>query len=177
MSTASFGWEINAINGNGANMIIPVAKPIVLTSIQASISMMFMSSAQGASEVYACAWAFPEKPVFDNTGGHAFFNLTKPLSPDFGPMTFYDPNGIKPHGDGGSHVQDALFAAILKSYAPASTCQNIQVPHKIPIAAGSFLVFHLDHWGVPVDIECDGTFTYEATQAVAQEPQPSTAGS
>jgi hypothetical protein len=158
MSTGNFGWEINSINGNGANMMIPVERDITLTGIQASLSMMFMAPTAGASEIYAAAWVFPQMPVFDNAGGHAFFNLNG--GTDFGAPSFYNPNKLNAHGGGGSCTQDSLFAAILKTYAPASTAQNIVMPHSIHIAAGSFLVFHLDHWGVPCDVEMDGIFTY-----------------
>jgi hypothetical protein len=160
MSTGTFGWEINKIDGRGANMVVPIVKPIILTGIQVSIAMMFLAPTQGASEVYAAGFVFPEQPIFDDTGGHDFFHLD--YKGDFGPMQFHDPNGINPHGDCGSYKQDGLFIAILKTYAPASAQQNIQVPHNISVKAGSFLVFHMDHWGVPCDIECDGTFTYES---------------
>ena len=159
MNTASFGWEINSINGKGANMLIPVKKAITLTSFQASISMMSLSPSAGASEVFVAAFVFPKPPVFDNTDGHAFMKLE--ATPDIGPASWYDPNGIKPHGDASSHKQDCIFTGILKTYAPASTCQNFQVPHELPIAAGSTIVLHMDHWGVTCDVEMDGSITYE----------------
>ena len=161
MPNGSFGWEINRISENGGNMLVPVVKPMTLTGMQVSLAMMFLAPTQGASEIYASGFAFPILPQFDNTAGHAFFHLDS--RGDFGKMLFNDPNGINPHGDCGSYEQDALFIAILKTYAPQSAQQNITVPLDIPIKAGSFLVFHLDHWGVPCDIECDGTFSYELT--------------
>jgi hypothetical protein len=159
MPTGTFGWEINKISGNGANMIVPIKCPMIITGIQVSISMMFLGGPPGASEIYAGAWVFPEEPQFDDTGGHDFFKLE--YSGDFGAMRFHDPNGIQPHGDCGSYKQDGLFIAILKTYAPQSTSQNIWMPHEIDVKAGGFLVFHLDHWGIPCDVECDGVFTYE----------------
>jgi hypothetical protein len=162
---ASFGWEIRNLNGNGANTYFRVSRNMVINTVNIDLAFMITSTpaAAGFAEVLGQASVSRNiTPTFDNSGGHAYLN-TAPSS-DFGAVVSDNPNGL---GINGSSIlaQDLFYSVILKSWAPmdgtaSAASRQVFAKLSLTVNAGDYLVFHMDHAGVPGDAEMQVVLGY-----------------
>jgi hypothetical protein len=160
----SFGLEMSNLNNNGADAYFPVSKQMVLNTFNIDVAFMLVSlpSNPGFAEVLCQARVSRGAiPVFE-PGNPAY--LPMPASPDFGPVTWYNPNGVPINGNlilG----QDLFYSVILKSWVPANgtssaAARQVLGQPSLLLNAGDYLVFHMDHAGVAVDSEMQVVLGY-----------------
>jgi hypothetical protein len=166
-ATVSFGWEVS-LKGNGANIYFRVAKDMILNTVNIDVAFMILSLSEtrGFAEVLCQASVSRGVvPTFDNDGGHAYTDT--PPSPDFDTATIYNPNRVE-LGANTSFGQDMFYSVIMKSWVPhdgsgsAQSRQAFMQP-ALPLNAGDYLVFHMDHAGVKVDAEMQVVLGYTLT--------------
>ncbi|MFZ3329209.1 MAG: hypothetical protein WA197_01155 [Candidatus Acidiferrales bacterium] len=166
-ATASFGWEVS-LKGNGANIYFRVAKDMILNTVNIDVAFMILSLSETRDFAEVLCQACVSRgvvPSFDNNGGHAY---TEPASsPDFDSATIYNPNRLE-LGANTLFGQDVFFSVILKGGVPhdgsgsAQSRQALMQP-ALPLKAGDYLVFHMDHAGVKVDAEMQVVLGYTLT--------------
>ena len=164
-AAGSFGWEVSNFSGNGADAYFRVASKMTLdtASIDVAFSIVSLPSAPGLAEVLCQAAASRASvPRFDNSQGHAY--LGQPASTDFGAVNIYNPNGLAINQNSAVE-QDLFFSVILKSWIPSdgggsAASRNVFVQPSLGLNPGDFLVFHMDHAGVPVDAEMQVVLGY-----------------
>jgi hypothetical protein len=164
-AAGSFGWEVSNFNGNGADAYFRVASKMTLdtASIDVAFSIVSLPSAPGLAEVLCqAAVSRGSAPKFDNSQGHAY--LGQPVSTDFGAVNIYNPNGLAINQNSAVE-QDLFFSVILKSWVPSdgggsAASRNVFVQPSLALNPGDFLVFHMDHGGVPVDAEMQVVLGY-----------------
>lgn len=164
---ASFGWEVTNLAGNGANMYSRVPNNMVLNAVDVDISAMILASnAAGFAEVLCVGGVSRQAvPTFNNSAEHAFVNF--PASSDFGPVIAENPNNLNLVFDG-ALFQDQFLAVILKTWVPtdgtaSATSRHVTAYPSLPLNAGDYLVFHMDHGGVGVDAEMQVVINYTKT--------------
>jgi hypothetical protein len=162
---ASFGWEILNLNGTGANVYFRAINDIVLTMVDIDVAFMITANpvTPGAAEI-VCQGSVSRGsvPTFDNSGKHAYIGIVQ--SNDFGTVTLSNPNGLGLVFDP-NLLQDKFFSIILKSWVPldgtaAATYRHVSTQPSLRVNAGDYLVFHMDHLGVPGDVEMQVVLTY-----------------
>jgi hypothetical protein len=164
-AAGSFGWEVSNFNGNGADAYFRVAGKMILdtASIDVAFSIVSLPSAPGLAEVLCqAAVSRGNAPRFDNSQGHAY--LGQPVSTDFGAVNIYNPNGLAINQNSAVE-QDLFFSVILKSWVPSdgggsAASRNAFIQPSLALNPGDFLVFHMDHGGVPVDAEMQVVLGY-----------------
>lgn len=162
MRSAGFGWEINSANNNGANAFCKFLNSVTITGIQVDVSFMTLTPGNGFAEVLCTVSLASSRPIFDTTP-QAY--VTGPGMPqgDFGGFQIQQAStseGVHGGGMGGG----ALASIILKTY-----CQNgghdvrdvVITGLNIPVVAGNFIIFHMDHMGVSGDVEMQGVLFYQ----------------
>lgn len=170
MKTLNFGWEAAHLNNNGCNLIVPIAQTMTIQKIQVDVSTMFLQpqwGATGYAEVLAGGWVTYGTPVFSGDAHDYNWGPAPWGSPTLA-TSFHDPNGI---GPGGGVSPGALFTFILKTQAPADADRQAVIDNigllvngpATPGGPGNFLVFHMDHAGVPIDCEMQGVLYYTAS--------------
>jgi hypothetical protein len=159
MKSVDFGWELNSVHNNGADLFVKILNPITVVGIEMDVAYMATSAPGGSfAEVLCNAVILPAHPTF-TPGDQAYFNGVP--SADFGGSQFCVPNpAVNCHG--GMGTAGALCSVILKTWAPAATNRNVVVTGlSIPAPAGSFFLCHMDHAGYPGDIEMQGVLFYQ----------------
>jgi hypothetical protein len=160
---AGFGWEIDNINNNGADLYFEVLDAMVLNTIDIDVAFMLTSppAQPGFAEVL-CMGAVSRgaKPTFSPPPA-AYINI--PASSNFARLAEHNPNNLNT-GTGGV-VSGLFYSVILKTWVPtdgtaSSTSRHVSVGPRLTLSKGDFLVFHMDHAGVGGDVEMQTTFQY-----------------
>jgi len=162
--SASFGWELANLNGNGANAYFSVPVGMVLNSVNMDVSVMPLTlNGAGPAEVLCYGGISRQAvPMFDNSGGHDYINFA--LSSDFGSVTIPNPNKLIVANDP-TLFQDKFVSVILKTWVPSdgtasATARNVTAYSSLTLNPGDYLVFHMDHSGVSVDAEMQVVINY-----------------
>jgi len=162
---ASFGWEVTNLNDNGADVYFQVRNGMTLTSVNIDAAFMITSapgSASGFAEVLCRAAVSHGVPKFvPGDPGAAFVS---PESPNFGRVEIYNPNNLNVVNDG-SILQDIFYNVILKTWVPdngtsSSTSRHFSSSPALALNAEDYLVFHMNHGGVPGDAEMQVVLEY-----------------
>ena len=160
--SAGWGWEVVNINNNGSDAYFQVKESITLTGLMIDVSYMPTATPKvgGYAEVLCQGYALPTLPTFGK--GQAYF--TSPPAVEFGPPQIVNPNGSI-EGQSVAVSSGQLFAVILKSWVAnppiaSHTERGVFTYVNLPIAAGEYLAFHMDHMGVPGDVEMQLTLFY-----------------
>ncbi|MFZ0521440.1 MAG: hypothetical protein WAL95_10475 [Candidatus Acidiferrales bacterium] len=165
-SSVSFGWEAR-LHGNGANICFRVARKMVLNSANIDVSFMILSApAVGGFAEVLCQASVSRGavPNFDNSA-HAY--IGPPASPDFDGAIVCNPNNLDV-GTNPTLGQDMFYAVILKGWVPqdgtgSAQSRQARLDPALIVNAGDYLVFHMDHGGVPVDAEMQVVLGYRLT--------------
>jgi hypothetical protein len=163
-AAASFGWE-GSFNGKGADIYFRVSNNMILNAlnIDAAFVIEAVPSAPGLAEVLCQASVSRgAAPTFDNSQGHAY--LVEPASSNFGPAAIYNPNGLAIN-ENATFGQDLFYSVILKAWVPAdgtagASWRQVRAEPTLTLNVGDYLVFHMDHAGVPVDAEMQVVLEY-----------------
>jgi hypothetical protein len=162
--SASFGWEVTNLNGNGANAYFSISAGMILNSVNIDISAVPLAvNGSGFAEVLCYGGVSRQGvPTFDNSGGHDYIGFA--LSSDFGSVTLVNPNNLSMVYDG-SLSQDKFVAVILKTWVPgdgtaSATARNVTAYPSLTLNPGDYLAFHMDHAGVSVDAEMQVVINY-----------------
>lgn len=158
-----FGWEINNIDDNGADVFFAVRDTMILNSINIDVAFMITSlpAQPGFAEVLCDGGVSRQaKPIFAPPP-QAYIGF--PASANFGELTLHNPNQLNV-GLGGV-VQDLFFNVILKTWVPengagAYTSRQVYAQPGLALNKGDYLVFHMDHAGVGGDVEMQAVLTY-----------------
>ncbi len=161
---AGFGWEIGNLDNNGANVYFRVLQGMVLQWVDIDVAFMITSApaVPGFAEVLCRAGVSRDaRPSFS---GPPQDYILFPASSDFGGVHVHNPNHLSVGSDS-VLLQDAFYQVILKSWVPvdgtaSSTSRNAHVEPNLVLSTSDFLVFHMDHAGVPGDAEMQVTMSY-----------------
>jgi hypothetical protein len=161
---AGFGWEIGNIANNGATVFFRVRRGMILQWADIDVAFMITSApaVPGFAEVLCRAGVSRgARPSFS---GPPPDYIVFPASPDFDGVQIRNPNHLSVGSDG-VLLQDAFYQVILKSWVPvnetaSSTSRNAHVEPDLMLSRSDFLVFHMDHAGVPGDAEMQVTMSY-----------------
>jgi len=159
-----FGWEITNLDNNGADVYFEVESAMTLNSVNIDVAFSPTSTSPTGNVSVLCA-AYASRggvPTFNNTGGHAY--VTNPASSNFGSVTLYNPNGLSVSYNS-SLAQDQLYAVSLKTWVPstgsaAATSRQVLANPSLSLSVGDYVVFHIDHEGVPGDAEMQVVLEY-----------------
>lgn len=160
--SAGFGWEVTNLHNDGADLIVPIRRSLVLHRMDFDCSYMILAlSAPGSIEVLYTVGLSTGAPQFSGPP-QAYQSL--PASTAFGPARLHNPAGVQSGFDGVLY-QGCLLRLILKSWAPADgtasqSARHVTMYPNLAAAAGNSLVFHMDHAGVPVDSEIQVALGY-----------------
>jgi len=161
---ASFGWEVTNLKDNGADVYFQVRSSMTLTSVNIDAAFMITSTLAraGFAEVLCRAVVSHGVPKFVHGDPGAPF--VSPESPNFGRVHIYNPNNLNVVNDG-FVLQDIFYNVILKSWVPrsgtaSSTSRHFTSSPGLPMTAEDYLVFHMNHAGVPGDAEMQVVLEY-----------------
>ena len=161
---AGFGWEIGNLDNNGANVYFRVLQGMVLQWVDIDVAFMITSApgVPGFAEVLCRAGVSRDAPPSFSGPPHDF--ILFPASSDFGGVHVHNPNNLS-IGYDRALLQDAFYQVILKSWVPvdgtaSSTSRNAHVEPNLVLSTRDFLVFHMNHAGVPGDAEMQVTMSY-----------------
>jgi len=161
---AGFGWEIANLDNNGANVSFVVRQGMILQWVDIDVAFMITSApaVPGFAEVLCRAGVSRDAPP-SFSGPPPDFILF-PASSDFGGVHVHNPNNLS-IGYDRALLQDAFYQVILKSWVPvdgtaSSTSRNAHVEPNLVLSTRDFLVFHMNHAGVPGDAEMQVTMSY-----------------
>jgi len=150
---AGFGWEIGNLDNNGANVYFRVLQGMVLQWVDIDVAFMITSApaVPGFAEVLSRAGVSRDAPPSFSGPPHDF--ILFPASSDFGGVHVHNPNNLS-IGYDRVLLQDAFYQVILKSWVPvdgtaSSTSRNAHVEPNLVLSTRDFLVFHMNHAGVP----------------------------
>jgi len=160
-NTLPISWEIVNLADGGANLAIQATRALTIVGLQFDIAMAPAppSFQTGFSEVFAEAAIITGTPTF-STGPERYLAGPAALNSDFKSSPIDNPNAFQ--------ITNAvigwtgqLFAVILKANLPTCESRSLTLTDlSIDIAAGNYLVFHMDGAGVPADVEMQGTIFY-----------------
>jgi hypothetical protein len=161
---ASFGWEVTNLDNNGADIYFQVRSGMTLSSVNIDTAFMITStpSSAGFAEVLCRAAVSRGVPKFVHGDTGAPF--VSPESPNFGRVHVYNPNNLGVVNDG-FILQDIFYSIILKTWVPdngtaSSTSRHFSASPGLELAADDYLVFHMNHAGVPGDAEMQVVLEY-----------------
>jgi hypothetical protein len=161
---ASFGWEVTNLNDNGADVYFQVRNSMTLTSVNIDAAFMITSTpgSAGFAEVLCRAAVSHGVPKFVHGDPGAPF--VSPESPNFGQVEIYNPNNLNVVNDG-FILQDIFYNIILKTWVPdngtaSSTSRHFSSSPALVLNAEEYLVFHMNHAGVPGDAEMQVVLEY-----------------
>ena len=161
---ASFGWEVTNLNDNGADVYFEVRSGMTLNSVNIDTAFMITSTpaSGGFAEVLCRAAVFHGVPKFVHGDSGAPF--VSPESPNFGKVHVYNPNNLDVVNDG-FILQDIFFNIILKTWVPrngtaSSTSRHFSSSPGLELKPDDYLVFHMNHAGVPGDAEMQVVLEY-----------------
>jgi hypothetical protein len=166
--SAGFGWEVSNLDNNGANVFFEVMHRIVLQSLSIDVAFMITSAppTSGFAEVLCRAGVSRGAPPSFSSGPQGY--PEHPASADFGEVKVSNPNGLSVGFDG-VLLQDAVCQVILKTWVPlngvaSAASRNVQLEPFLDLNTGDFLVYHMDHAGVPGDAEMQVALRYIVQQ-------------
>jgi hypothetical protein len=161
---AGFGWEMSNLNNNGADAYFLVSKQMILSTFNIDVAFMLTSPPPfvAFAEVLCQAAVSRGGPPAFTTGQHAY--LDPPTSADFGPVAWYNPNGMPMNGNQ-VVFQDLFYSVILKSWVPidgtaSSASRQVLGQPSLLLNVGDYLTFHVDHAGLSVDGEMQVVLGY-----------------
>jgi hypothetical protein len=163
--TVSFGWEVINFNGNGANVFFRVLKNIILSSLNVDVALMITSppSNPGFTEIL-CQGSVSRgaTPNFGNAERAVYLPVV--ASGDFGVVTLSNPNNLVAVFNS-TLAQDVFYSIILKAFVPgdgsaSSASRQVLAQPQLQLNAGDYLMFHMDHAGVPCDGEMQVVLNY-----------------
>jgi hypothetical protein len=161
---ASFGWEVTDLNDNGADVYFAVLHKMTLNVVDIDTAFMLTSAptSPGFAEVLCRAAVSHGVPKFVKGDSGAPF--VSPQSPDFGTVSIYNPNNLTVVNDGFA-LQNIFYNIILKTWAPengtaSSTSRHVSSTPALKLVEGDYLVFHMNHAGVPGDAEMQVVLQY-----------------
>ncbi len=163
--TAGFSWAISDLDGGGAYTYFRVANEVALETVNIDGAFVpLMSAATTSFEQVLCqAWVSRGVlPTFGNDGGNG--TSARRASKDFGPITVYNPNSLVVACDE-APLQDVFYSVILKSWVPtdktdSATSRAIFGWPSLMLHIGDYLVFSVDHTGVPGNVEIQVVLEY-----------------
>lgn len=159
MKTLNVGWEVPSLNNNGANFVVPILAALTIQKIQVDVSMMFPQGGSGPAEMLTGGW-LQSSLVFGGASHEFPWGQPPWSSTEFGPGQLNNPNNIAGAG-GASGGAGGLFTFILKTEAPETTDRQCVIENiGISATPGQYLVFHMDHAGVPADGEMQSVIYY-----------------
>ena len=162
--SAGFGWELTNLNGDGADVYFQATRNMLLTFVDVDVAFMITSppASQGFAEVLCVAGVSHGGPPNLGPAPQAYVEL--PASTDFGAVQLYNPANLTgPYNT--QLAQGQVLALILKTWVPrdgtgSSTYRHVTVAPSATLNTGDYLVFHMDHAGVPGDCEMQVTLGY-----------------
>ena len=165
--TAGFGWEIVDLNNNGADVYLEVASSMTLIAvdIDAAFTITSAPTSPGLAEVLCRATVSRGSPKF--VEGEPSAPVLSPPSANFGRLQIYNPHDLNIGADGFA-LQDVLCSVIVKTWVPASgtasgASRHVRATPSLALDARDYLVFHMDHAGVPGDAEMQVVLEYVLT--------------
>jgi hypothetical protein len=165
--TVGFGWEVTDLNNNGADVYFEVVSSMTLIAVDIDAAFMITSApaSPGFAEVLCRVVVSHGAPKF--VEGEPSAPIFPAQSPDFGRLQIYNPHDLNVGADGFA-LQDVLYNVILKTWVPASgtasgTSRHVRAMPSLTLDARDYLVFHMDHAGVPGDAEMQVVLEYALT--------------
>jgi hypothetical protein len=162
--TVGFGWEVADLNNNGADVYFEVVSSMTLIAVDIDAAFMITSApaSPGLAEVLCRAAVSHGAPKF--VEGEPSAPILPAASPNFGRLHIYNPHDLSVGADGFA-LQDVLYSVILKTWVPASgtasgTSRHVRATPSLALDARDYLVFHMDHAGVPGDAEMQVVLEY-----------------
>lgn len=154
--TAGFGWELENIHNNGADIYFPVQDKLILRFLEFDTAYMLTAPppAPGFIEILYTGGIHHGKPEF---GDPPQVYEEFPHDDSFGTGVTDNPNNLV--GPFNDHLGAGQFLSlILKSWCPAdgtasSSERHIHTDLYTPVGPGDSLAFHMDHAGLQVDAE------------------------
>lgn len=161
----SFAWTVSGLNGSSAHAYCRVAEKITLQTVNIDVTCMASTAPTTASfeQVLCRAWVSRQAvPTFNN--GQANGASAAQASPDFGPVAIYNPNNLVVTYDV-APLQDIFYSAILKTWVStdrtdSATSRGVFAQPSLDLSTGDYLVFGIDHSGVPGDLEMEVVLGY-----------------
>jgi len=161
----SFGWEVDNLHGNGADVSFEILEDLVLVAADVDVATVLLSlpSTAGFHEVLCQAAISRQAPPSYGPAPTAY--LQSPISADFGKVAYYNPSNIVTVGDA-APLQDKFVSIILKSWVPldgtaSSASRHVHTEPNLALQQGDYLMFHMDHAGVQVKGEMQVVLTYQ----------------
>jgi len=163
--SASFGWDIANIHNNGADVYFRVTNSITLLSVDVDVAFRPTSLGNGYAEVLCVGLVSRNGIPKFVPGVQAFISVAS--SGDFGQVQTYNPNNLAVTPTSPFSVgQDSFCGVILKTWVPGDGNASVTSRHvlsnpSLTVSANDYLVFHMDHAGVPGDVEMQVRLGYE----------------
>ncbi len=162
---ASFGWEACDLAGNGAAVFFEVTNALTLTAADLDLAFMITAPPKhpGFAEVLCRAAVSPgASPKFSADQRSA---IIAQESGDFGSLQAHNPHKLNVVKDG-YLLQNVFHNIILKSWVSpdgtgSSTHRHVRITPSLALHRGDYLVFTMDHAGVPGDCELQAVFEYK----------------
>jgi hypothetical protein len=161
----SFGWEVDDLHGNGADVSFEILEHMVLVAADVDVATVLISlpSTAGFQEVLCQAAISRQAPPVYGPAPTAY--LQSPITSDFGNVAYYNPSNIYTVSDL-APLQDKFVSIILKSWVPldgtaSSASRHVHTEPNMALQQGDYLMFHMDHSGVEVKGEMQVVLTYE----------------
>jgi hypothetical protein len=155
-STAAFGWEIDNLSNNGADVYFSVQRDLVLNTVDVDLAFSPVSppAIPGLAEVLCQVAVSRAGPPSFGSGSQAYYS--NPVSPAFAAVQTYNPNGLTMGFS--PPIQDTFVSVILKSWVPvdgtaSQAYRHVQILPSVSLKTGDYLLFHMDHYGPAVDAE------------------------
>ena len=163
IQTAGFGWELENIHNNGADVYFPVQQKLILRFLEFDTSFMLTAPppSPGFIEILYTGGVHKGVPKFsDPPQVYEEF----PQDNAFGAGVTVNPNNLV--GPFNDHLGAGQFLSlIVKSWSPAdgtasSAERHVHTDLYTPVGPGDFLGFHMDHAGLQVDAEAQVIIGY-----------------
>ena len=152
LSAAGFHWEVSGLDGNLAGAHFKVVKSVVLRGLNIEVAYAYASPA--ATSGYArllCKVGVVRgaAPQFNGSG------FQSPPSEDFGSLRIDNPNNLTVVADSNPFL-NIFCATVLKTWVPqlptaCVSARQVRSDRGLSLRAGDYLVFQLNHAGVPGD--------------------------
>lgn len=152
LSAAGFHWEVSGLDGNLAGAYFKVIKSVLLRGLNIEVAYAYASPA--ATSGYArllCRVGVVRgaAPQFNSSG------FQSPLSGDFGSLRLDNPNNLTVAADSNPFL-NIFYATVLKTWVPQPptacvSARQVRSDRGLNLRAGDYLVFQINHTGVPGD--------------------------
>jgi hypothetical protein len=154
---AGFGWSIPQLDNTSAYALFRVTQEVRLlfADIDASYRPSQAGESPASAQARCRAWVSRgQAPGFG--GVQASAAGASPPSASFGAIEYFNPAKLTVAGDA-APLQDVFYSVVLRSWVPrdGTTSQAARVVSTRPsvtLHVGDFLVFGIDHQGVPGDV-------------------------